>query len=53
MEGEAVAMDGDELRAWGERLVRGLAGEPQLFRNYRRLDWLVVGIIDVLEDFGM
>ena len=31
--------------------VRGFAGEPQLFGDHRRFDGLVVGVVDVFENF--
>jgi len=30
--------------------VRGFAGEPQLFGDYRRFDGLVVGVVNVFEN---
>ena len=32
--------------------VHSLAREPQLFGDHRRLDGLVVGVVDVFENFG-
>jgi DNA ligase (NAD+) len=38
------AMDGAELSAWGERLVRGLAGEPTTFVCELKIDGLAMSL---------
>lgn len=38
------AMDGSELAAWGERLVRGLAGEPSSFVCELKIDGLAMSL---------
>jgi len=38
------AMDGAELTAWGERLVRGLAGEPTTFVCELKIDGLAMSL---------
>jgi len=38
------AMDGAELSAWGERLVRGLAGEPTTFVCELKIDGLAISL---------
>ena len=38
------AMDGAELAAWGERLVRGLAGEPAAFVAELKIDGIAMSL---------
>jgi len=38
------AMDGAELSAWGERLLRGLAGEPTTFVCELKIDGLAISL---------